>query len=89
MLANSDVLPTSGAMTDEVRDHFRSWVKGDVRARLRSGSTLDPESASDWSRWMNVIEWTPRYNYCLYEDEICLESLDHYLSPVVKMICLD
>lgn len=33
---------------------------------------------------------TPRYNYCLFADDICLESMDQSNgTPVVKILCKD
>jgi hypothetical protein len=42
------------------------------------------------------VDWvyatsTPRYEYCLVVDDICLESVEHpgVNSPVVKLLCKD
>ncbi|KAL2130078.1 hypothetical protein VTI74DRAFT_6916 [Chaetomium olivicolor] len=68
----------------EVRDHFRSWVQKDLEDRLRPDAT----NLDDYAGWLRATS-TPRYEYCLFVDDICLESVDHpgIDSPVVKLLC--
>ncbi|KAG5929742.1 hypothetical protein E4U42_004669 [Claviceps africana] len=69
-----------GATSHEVRDHFHSWVAEDIKFRLPPKVT---ELATEDAMWMN-----PRYLYCLFADDICLESMRYpgTNSPVVKIL---
>ncbi|KAK6833574.1 hypothetical protein PG987_008268 [Apiospora arundinis] len=73
----------SGATSHQVRDHFRSWVQADLEDRLRP----DAADLQDDVGWWRAVS-TPRYEYCLFVDELCLESVDHpgVDSPVVKLL---
>ncbi|OBT70097.1 hypothetical protein VE03_00637 [Pseudogymnoascus sp. 23342-1-I1] len=75
-----------GASIDEARAHFQAWVPKNLEARLRPDTTCTISDVSHLS-----VDITPRYNYCLVVDEICLESVEHpeSLEPVVKLICRD
>lgn len=74
----------SGATSHQVRDHFQSWVPKNLKDRLRPDAD-DPQNDIDWI----YATSTPRYKYCLFVDDICLESVDHpgTDSPVVKLLC--
>lgn len=76
----------SGASVDEVRAHFQAWVPQNLEARLRPDTACTIPDVSHLS-----VDTTPRYNYCLIVDEICLESASHPegLGPVVKLVCRD
>ncbi|KFY78577.1 hypothetical protein V499_02321 [Pseudogymnoascus sp. VKM F-103] len=75
-----------GSSVEEVRAHFQAWVPQNLDARLRPDTACTIPDVSYLS-----VDTTPRYNYCLLVDEICLESLDHPegLGPVVKLVCRD
>lgn len=68
-----------------MREHFRDWASKNLAARLRAdaGTTIDDIS------WKPAT-FTARYQYCLFIDSLCLESLDHTESgsnfPVVKLL---
>ncbi|KAG5951735.1 hypothetical protein E4U53_002384 [Claviceps sorghi] len=72
-----------GATSHDVRHHFQSWVAEELEARLRPDAT-DLEADATWLRASS----TPRYLYCLFADDICLESMAHpgVNSPVVKIL---
>ncbi|KAG6039142.1 hypothetical protein E4U41_003158 [Claviceps citrina] len=72
-----------GATTDQVRERFKSWVPGSLKDRLLPHAN-DQEEEPDWIRAMTA----PRYEYCLFVDDICLESLEHpgVDTPVVKLL---
>lgn len=57
-----------------------------LEARLRPDTTCTISDVSHLS-----VDITPRYNYCLVVDEICLESIEHpeALESVVKLIWRD
>ncbi|KAG6005152.1 hypothetical protein E4U21_000406, partial [Claviceps maximensis] len=73
----------SGATSHQVRDHFQSWVSENLEARLSPDAT----DSEDYINWLHATS-TPRYVYCLFADDICLESMDHpdFNSPVVKIL---
>ncbi|KAI1369131.1 hypothetical protein F5Y08DRAFT_293685 [Xylaria arbuscula] len=75
-----------GATSDQVRDHFRSWVATSLEQRLRPGATDSPEDVG----WLCATS-TPRYQFCLFVDDICLESVDHpgTHTPVIKILDKD
>ncbi|KAK4213997.1 hypothetical protein QBC37DRAFT_373519 [Rhypophila decipiens] len=75
-----------GATSHQVRDHFRSWVPKNLEDRLGQDAT----NMDDDVDWVAATS-TPRYEYCLFVDDICLESLDHpgVNSPVVKVLRKD
>ncbi|KAG5986780.1 hypothetical protein E4U52_008281, partial [Claviceps spartinae] len=60
-----------GAPMDQVRAHFRSWIPENINSRLR------PEATDlDDITYKHLAGMTPRYKYCLYVDDLCIESLD-------------
>ena len=73
----------SGATSHQVRDHFQSWVPKNLEGRFRPDAT-DLEDDVDWIHAAS----TPRYEYCLFVDDLCLESVDYpgVNSPVVKLL---
>ncbi|KAG6058559.1 hypothetical protein E4U17_007934 [Claviceps sp. LM77 group G4] len=72
-----------GASIDQVRRHFRSWIPENIKSRLR------PEATDlDDITYKHLVDMTPRYKYCLYVDDLCIESLDqdNFHCPVVKIL---
>ncbi|KAG6086885.1 hypothetical protein E4U15_000401 [Claviceps sp. LM218 group G6] len=72
-----------GASIDQARHHFRSWIPKNIKSRLR------PEAADlHDTTYRYLVEMTPRYKYCLYVDDECIESLneDDGDCLVVKML---
>ncbi|KAG6123889.1 hypothetical protein E4U12_000515 [Claviceps purpurea] len=75
-----------GASIDQVRGHFRSWIPENIKSRLR------PEATElDDITYKHLVDMTPRYKYCLYVDDVCIESLDQdgwgdADCPVVKIL---
>lgn len=72
----------NGATSHEVRDHFSAWV-GDQLPQIAAGPDklqrlMAKESPAD--------TLGPHYNFCLFVDDICMESLDHMQFPVVKLL---
>ncbi|KAL4873058.1 hypothetical protein BDV12DRAFT_182681 [Aspergillus spectabilis] len=45
------------------------------------------EDAAPADLELKIQGLAPRYNFCLFVDEICLESLDYMSMPVVKVLC--
>lgn len=74
----------SEASIYQVRRHFQAWVPENLKTRLRPGAT-DLDDDVDWV----YATTTPRYEYCIYVDDVCLESLYQPGPnfPVVKLLC--
>ncbi|KAM0523146.1 hypothetical protein ACHAPE_001638 [Trichoderma viride] len=79
----------SGATSHQVREHFQSWVPKNLEDRVRP----DAANLEDNMGWLGLqyATSTPRYEYCLFADDICLESMDQsgYDMPVVKILPRD
>ncbi|KAI0200143.1 hypothetical protein F4808DRAFT_470572 [Astrocystis sublimbata] len=75
-----------GATSHQVREHFQAWVPKNLEDRLQPNAT-DMEDDLSWI----YATTTPRYVYCLFVDDICLESVDYPSidSPVVKLLWKD
>ncbi|KAF4224513.1 hypothetical protein CNMCM8980_007536 [Aspergillus fumigatiaffinis] len=76
----------NGATSHDVRDHFIAWVAEElprVVAQPEKFFAQEEFSSTGLRR-----EWTlgARYNFCVFVDDICLESLDKMSSPVVKLL---
>ncbi|KAG6064412.1 hypothetical protein E4U32_000237 [Claviceps aff. humidiphila group G2b] len=72
-----------GASIDQARCHFRSWIPENIKSRLR------PEATDlDDITYKHLVDMTPRYKYCLYVDDLCIESLDQddFQCPVVRIL---
>ncbi|CEJ62376.1 hypothetical protein PMG11_10877 [Penicillium brasilianum] len=80
LVINDDVTKFNGATSHEVRDHFDVWVEEQLSLVASS-----PEKLQDLGK---PPEYTfgARFNYALFVDDICLESLEHMTSPVVKVL---
>ncbi|KAL4880688.1 hypothetical protein BJY04DRAFT_190645 [Aspergillus karnatakaensis] len=79
----------NGATPHDIRDHFKLWSQDELTRILidptkRTGFCYGPGGAKPYP-----IEQVlgPRFNHCLFVDEICLEFLDHEPdNPVVKIV---
>jgi valyl-tRNA synthetase len=80
-----DAARLNGATSHIVRDHFQSWVENQLDAQNGSAGCESPAAAADLE--LKIRGLAPRYNFCLFVDEICLESLDYMSMPVVKVLC--
>ncbi|KAG6101385.1 hypothetical protein E4U14_006851 [Claviceps sp. LM454 group G7] len=80
------LVPPSGVSIDQARAHLRSWIPENIKSRPR------PEATDlDDITYKYLVDMTPRYKYCLYVDDVCIESLDqdHVDCPVVKILDKD
>ncbi|KAM5451182.1 hypothetical protein MaudCBS49596_003887 [Microsporum audouinii] len=79
----------SGATSHDIRDHFTNWAADTLMDKL---VTTPPESDQQLMRHNNTNMLGPesdlgtQYNFCLFVDDICLESLKHMTWPVVKLL---
>ncbi|OJD27211.1 hypothetical protein ACJ73_01395 [Blastomyces percursus] len=87
-----------GATSYEIRDHFVSWVV-DVPKRVQTAKlekfdlaiiqrNEGPDELNSCAETLCLSSglFGARYGFCLFVDDICLESLDHMSSPVVKIL---
>ncbi|KAL2852940.1 hypothetical protein BJY01DRAFT_207522 [Aspergillus pseudoustus] len=81
-----DAAKFDGATSHAVRDHFQSWVSSELTTVLKDPSkTRCPVNLGE--RAVEVeLSLGSRYNFCLFVDDICLESLDKMSYPVVKLL---
>lgn len=75
-----------GATSHDVRDHFIAWVAGELPRVVSRPEKFFAEEESNEAGLRR--EWTlgTRYNFCLFVDDICMESLDEMKLPVVKLL---
>ncbi|KAF9888673.1 hypothetical protein FE257_008431 [Aspergillus nanangensis] len=89
LIAHNDQLAYDGTTSHEVRDHFRVWAAHAMMDRLVDPHPQDLEVMlrADGPGTTGP-EWFlgARYNFCLFVDELCLESLREMRSPVVKLL---
>ncbi|KAI3333524.1 hypothetical protein F4824DRAFT_490890 [Ustulina deusta] len=89
LIAHHDlhVIDDNGVTSHQVREHFRAWASKNLAARLKADAGTTIEDIS----WKPAT-FTARYQFCLFIDSVCLESLDHTESvnglnfPVVKLL---
>ena len=90
-----------GATSHELRDHFVFWVVDELPRRLHADEVgkIDWDVIGRNKGYVQEEEdvlldipnvysgcYGARYDFCLFVDDICLESLDHMDPPVVKML---
>ncbi|EFR02317.1 hypothetical protein MGYG_05314 [Nannizzia gypsea CBS 118893] len=78
-----------GATSHNIRDHFTTWVADTVMERMVTAPSepeqreiRDPYKEDPGPEWIMGT----RYNFCLFVDDICLESLEYMTFPVVKVL---
>lgn len=78
-----------GATSHEVRDHFHGWVAEQLPKVVDTPETLQRilHSHSEKDQYAGPeYEFGARFNLALFVDDISLESMDHMLDPVVKIM---
>ncbi|EGE01158.1 hypothetical protein TEQG_00210 [Trichophyton equinum CBS 127.97] len=73
MIIMEDKAKYDGATSHDIRDHFTSWVFNTVPY-----ITIKVPTESELQLTL--------YNYCLFVDDLCLESVEHMETPVVKLL---
>lgn len=79
----------AGATSHDIRDHFSSWVADELTHQLVDPGVLDHQAIlrkNPQEPGSHLAEHGTRYNYCLFVDDICLESVEHMRYPVVKIL---
>ncbi|CAG9989194.1 unnamed protein product [Clonostachys byssicola] len=77
-----------GAGPDQIRHHFTDWAVGELQRNWSPGTQIPSKGAllSATGIMDYLYQCGPRYNFCLFVDDTCLESLDRMAMPVVKLI---
>ncbi|KAK2750103.1 hypothetical protein FQN57_004595 [Myotisia sp. PD_48] len=77
-----------GATSHEVRDHFSSWVVDQLTVELINPDELDRQAILENKKneGRDTLYLGPRYDYCLFADDICLDSFEYMAFPVIKML---
>lgn len=82
-----DAAKYEGATSHDIRDHFHSWVTGELPTVLKDPSACDDATLGTDEGSAVELQLGSRYNFCLFIDDICLESLDNMDIPVIKLLC--
>ncbi|KAF3898090.1 hypothetical protein GTR04_0210 [Trichophyton interdigitale] len=89
MIIMDDKAKFEGATSHDIRDHFTGWVADTVAPKMITAlSESAMKQLRDPYKEDHSLEWFlgARYNFCLFIDDICLESMEHMRRPVVKML---
>lgn len=89
MIIMEDKAKFEGTTSHDIRDHFTAWVADTVEPKMITAlSESEMKQLRDPYKEDPGPEWTmgTRYNFCLFIDDICLESMEHMSNPVVKML---
>ncbi|EFE43073.1 hypothetical protein TRV_02200 [Trichophyton verrucosum HKI 0517] len=89
MIIMDDKARFEGATSHDIRDHFTMWVADTVVPKMITAPSeseikelRDPYKEDPGPEWL----MGSRYNFCLFVDDICLESMEHMTTPVVKIL---
>ncbi|KAJ6177373.1 hypothetical protein N7485_004287 [Penicillium canescens] len=91
LVINDDITKFNGATSHEIRDHFNAWVVDQLPQVVASPAVLE-RLRSDNSTDQLGPEYSlgARYNFCLFVDDFCLESIkyinDPNFDPMVKVL---
>lgn len=93
LVINDDATKFDGATSHEIRDHFNVWVEEQLQQVVISPEKLQMAMPERLQRTMPEelypgpeYSFGARFNFALFVDDICLESLEHMSSPVVKIL---
>ncbi|KAJ5786801.1 uncharacterized protein N7503_012013 [Penicillium pulvis] len=86
LLIYDDITKFNEATSHDIRDHFNVWVTCQLPQIVASPEVLSNDNHGLGSQYF----LGPRYNFCLFVDDFCLESLELFESsssgPVVKIL---
>lgn len=98
LIINDDANKFNGATSHDVRDHFNVWVDEQLPLVAACPEWLQraindhSEKPVEWYEDRPLHQPGPEYgfgacyNFALFVDDICLESLDHMSRPVVMIM---
>ncbi|PGH07490.1 hypothetical protein GX51_01791 [Blastomyces parvus] len=83
LIVMDDKTQLDGASSHVVRDHFNRFVRSEMDKLPKL-----PESEREEEEGLRKqIASATRYNFCLFVDDISLESIKHMTEPVIKVLC--
>ncbi|KLJ12566.1 hypothetical protein EMPG_12394 [Blastomyces silverae] len=83
LIVVDDRTQLDGASSHVVRDHFNRFVQNEMDKLPKL-----PESEREEEELLRKkIASATRYNFCLFVDDISLESMKHMPEPVIKLLC--
>lgn len=90
LVINDDIEKFDGATSHDIRDHFNTWVTDQLPKIVTSPEVLEALHADDNIGWGPQYFLGPRYNFCLFVDDYCLDSLELFdnspSGPIVKCL---
>ncbi|KOS43014.1 hypothetical protein ACN38_g6088 [Penicillium nordicum] len=90
LVINDDIEKLNGATSHDIRDHFNAWVTDQLPQIVASPEVLENLQSDDNNGQGPQYFLGPRYNFCLFVDDFCLESLELFKNslcgPVVKIL---
>ncbi|KAK4871129.1 hypothetical protein LT330_000366 [Penicillium expansum] len=90
LVINDDIEKFNGATSHDIRDHFNAWVTGQLPQIVASPKELENLQSDDHNGLGHQYFLGPRYNFCLFVDDFCLESLELFekalCGPIVKIL---
>ncbi|KAJ5523810.1 hypothetical protein N7494_010460 [Penicillium frequentans] len=90
LLINDDIKKFNGATSHDIRDHFNAWVTYQLPQIVGSPEVLKYLLSNDNNGLGPQYFLSPRYNFCLFVDDFCLDSLEFFENsssgPVVKIL---
>ncbi|KAL4967026.1 uncharacterized protein BDV14DRAFT_170480 [Aspergillus stella-maris] len=87
LTAMDDAAKYDGATPHDIRDQLYSWVKKELPTVLKDPKRLNDPVLGTYELEAATPRLGSRYNFCLFVDDICLESFDRMNMPVVKLLC--
>lgn len=86
LVINDDIEKFDGATSHDIRDHFNTWVTDQLPQIVTSPEVL----ADNNDRLGPQYFLGPRYNFCLFVDDFCLDSFELFekspSGPIVKCL---
>ncbi|KAM5492268.1 hypothetical protein MaudMau93_001572 [Microsporum audouinii] len=89
MIIMDDKAKFDGVTSHDIRGHFTSWVFDilpDIMVTPPTESELQLTLVNHPHGKGRERDFGTRYNFCLFVDDICLESVDHMDLPAVKLL---
>ncbi|KAJ5603316.1 hypothetical protein N7537_006272 [Penicillium hordei] len=92
LVINDDIEKFNGATSHDIRDDFNAWVTDQLSQIVASPEVLETLLSDDNHGLGPQYFLGTRYNFCLFVDDFCLESLelfkDSHCGPVVKILSM-
>ena len=82
LVINDDIEKFNGATSHDIRDHFNAWVTDQLSQIVASPEVLERLQSDGTDQLGPELFLGTRYSFCLFVDDFCLESLEHFTNPV-------